>query len=357
MSAAAPDPGLLARDDAAWDAFVAAAPGGSYLQTTAWAEVKRPNGWTALRIATAGPAGAVVGAQVLVRRVRGLPWAFGYAPRGPVVSGDLDRVALSAFTGALRERARGARVGHVRIDPEIEADERLAGEFATAGWRPAPAIQPEVTRVIDLGRSEAELWSDLRPKWRQYVNGARRAGVRPVEGSGERLDEFYRLYAATARRAGFLSRSEGAQRLLWEAFAGRGMARLLFAETAGGEAVATLLLLACGRRITEVYGGMSEAGAVSRANYLLKWEAIRRAREAGFGSYDLWGMVTPGIAHFKTGFGGREVRYVGARDLVIDPLGRAAFETGVRLRAAWERRRHGARGVRDAAGGGGEAGA
>ena len=36
-------------DPAAWDAFVARCDPGSYLQTTAWAEVKRPNGWTPVR--------------------------------------------------------------------------------------------------------------------------------------------------------------------------------------------------------------------------------------------------------------------------------------------------------------------
>ena len=76
----------------------------------------------------------------------------------------------------------------------------------------------------------------------------------------------------------------------------------------------------------EPYGGMTQAGAESRANYLLKWEAIRTSREQGATSYDLWGLATGGIAHFKTGFGGREVRYIGAWDLVLDPFGRAVYE-------------------------------
>ena len=57
---------------------------------------------------------------------------------------------------------------------------------------------------------------------------------------------------------------------------------------------------------------MTPAGADSRANYLLKWEAIRSSRERGATSYDLWGLAHAGIAHFKTGFGGREIHYVGA---------------------------------------------
>ena len=51
-----------------------------------------------------------------------------------------------------------------------------------------------------------------------------------------------------------------------------------------------------------------------------------RRASAGATSYDLWGLATGGIAHFKTGFGGREVRYIGAWDLVLDPLGRQAYE-------------------------------
>jgi lipid II:glycine glycyltransferase (peptidoglycan interpeptide bridge formation enzyme) len=89
---------------------------------------------------------------------------------------------------------------------------------------------------------------------------------------------------------------------------------------------------------------MTGAGAESRANYLLKWEAIRSSREQGATSYDLWGLATGGIAHFKTGFGGREVRYIGAWDLVLSPVGRRAYELAQRARVAWARRRFGVRG-------------
>jgi lipid II:glycine glycyltransferase (peptidoglycan interpeptide bridge formation enzyme) len=98
---------------------------------------------------------------------------------------------------------------------------------------------------------------------------------------------------------------------------------------------------------------MTEAGAETRANYLLKWEAIRSSREQGATSYDLWGLATGGIAHFKTGFGGREVRYIGAWDLVLDPLGRLTYETAQRGRVAIARRRHGLRGGGSAAAFGG----
>jgi lipid II:glycine glycyltransferase (peptidoglycan interpeptide bridge formation enzyme) len=70
---------------------------------------------------------------------------------------------------------------------------------------------------------------------------------------------------------------------------------------------------------------MTDAGAESRANYLLKWEAIRAFRADGFASYDLWGIATGGIAQFKEGFGGRQVDYVGARDLPLRRMQDAAL--------------------------------
>jgi peptidoglycan pentaglycine glycine transferase (the first glycine) len=340
-----------------WDPFVEASEPGSYLQLSPWAGVKAVNGWSAHRIVADATADGPIGAQILVRRPRPMPWAFAYAPRGPVAT-SWTPAAIEAFTQRVRGDLPSAagRVSHLRIDPEIEADGpsdpdgtlRLA--LRVAGWRPAPAIQPASTRVIDLRADEDGLWGDLRKKWRQYVNKARTGGVAVVDADGDRLGEFYRIYQETAARAGFLIRTEAAYRDVWEAFRPAGRARLLFAQTADGEPVATLFLVRSGPRVVEPYGGMTAAGADSRANYLLKWEAIRTSRELGATSYDLWGLATGGIAHFKTGFGGREVRYIGAWDLVLDPFGRHSYEAALKARVRWARWRHGRSGSTGAAG-------
>jgi peptidoglycan pentaglycine glycine transferase (the first glycine) len=347
-------------DSDAWDALVESSDPGSYLQLSGWAAVKAVNGWSSHRL----QASDRVGAQILVRRPRPLPWAFAYAPRGPL-GGDWSAAEIGAFTEAVRSelpRAAG-RVSHLRIDPEIEIDGphdrdgALRRALATHGWRTAPPIQPSSTRVIDLTADEEALWGDLRKKWRQYVNKARTAGVVVVDADGDRLPDFYRIYRETAERAGFLIRTQAAYRDVWEAFAPAGRARLLFARSTDGTPLAALFLVRCGTRVVEPYGGMTQAGADTRANYLLKWEAIRTSRDQGATSYDLWGLATGGIAHFKTGFGGREVRYIGAWDLVLDPLGRAVYEAAGSARVWWARRRHGLSGGGRAASFGGAEGA
>ena len=202
-------------------------------------------------------------------------------------------------------------------------------------------MQPPTSRVIDLAGDEEALWSDLRKKWRQYVNKARANGVTVVELPGDPIPPFYAIYRETAARAGFLIRVERAYRDVYAAFGPAGRARILFAVGPDGTPLASLFLVRCGRRVVEPYGGMTVAGADLRANYLLKWEAIRRAREEGAAAYDLWGLAHPGIAHFKAGFGGREVRYVGGWDLVLDPVGRRVYDRAQEARVRWARSRAG----------------
>ena len=329
----------LRTDEAAWDAFVAAVARGAYAQQTAWAEVKAANGWAPERVVVDAADGPI-GAQLLVHRLGPSPWSIGYAPRGPVAT-RFGAGGVTAWTDALRAVARRMRLSHVVIDPAVPAGDPLEGWLRANGWRPTAPVQPSRTRLIDLTRPEAALWADLRGKWRQYVTKARRDGVTVIEAGPEGLDDFYTIYVETARRAGFVHRARGAYAATYAAFARHGAARLLFAQDAAGRRQATLLLLACGATAIEPYGGMTAAGAASRANYLLKWEAIRSSRERGRATYDLWGLAHPGIEQFKAGFGGQEVTWIGAWELVTRPVVRGVVNAAQRARVAVATRRLG----------------
>ncbi|MBA2255037.1 MAG: peptidoglycan bridge formation glycyltransferase FemA/FemB family protein [Chloroflexi bacterium] len=320
----------LRGDDVAWDLFVESSGVASYPQLSAWATIKRDNGWRACRVVADGGSGPI-GAQVLIHGLGPTPFGVGFAARGPVAT-RWDEPSVRAFTREVRRLTTRERLSHVTVDPEIE-DPSVAAAFGAAGWRPAKTwIDPESTRILDLRRPEDELWGDLRSKWRQYVQKARRAGVVVVEGGVSDLEEFHAVLVETAERAGFAYRTLASYRRIFELFAATGRARLLIARLPDGSAGATLMLIRCGGRVVEPYGGMTPAGAAARANYLVKWEAIRSSREAGAWSYDMWGLVNPGIAQFKAGFGGREIHYVGAWDLVRLPPLRTAMHLARRFR-------------------------
>ncbi|HEV8252450.1 MAG TPA: peptidoglycan bridge formation glycyltransferase FemA/FemB family protein [Candidatus Limnocylindria bacterium] len=307
-----------------WNAFVERAPYRSFPQLWEWGELRETAGWRPIRLAVGErPDQPLAGAQVLVRQVPLVGWRLGYAPRGPI--GQLDDEAIRrALIAALRDLATQEGIATLKVDPEATAGDPLGRALLAAPWRRATRVQPPRTRLIELAPDEEALLGAMSKKHRQYVHKAEREGVTvtqlspsaPPDETAVALADFYRIYADTAERAGFAARVQDYYERVWSLFAPAGHARLFFAVL-GGERVATLFHFSCGDRAAEAYGGMTDAGADSHANYLLKWDAIRAFRTDGFTSYDLWGIATGGIAHFKEGFGGRQVDYVGARDLPL----------------------------------------
>ena len=317
--------GAEATDPAAWNAFVETARYGAFPQLWEWGELRRSAGWRPIRLlVTAGPAGsAPAGVQLLLKPIPILGWQLAYAPRGPIggIDDPATRQALLHLIGEVAERER---IATLKVDPEVTLEDPVSRALLATPWRAAEKVQPPRTRLIDLDRPEDELRAAMRRKHRQYVNKAERSGIEierfdghsPGREMATALADFNRIYQLTAGRAGFVARESRYYESVWSTFAPSGRVRLSFA-TRDGERLATLFHFTCGPRVVESYGGMTDAGAQSRANYLLKWRAIRDFSAEGFRVYDLWGLATGGIAQFKEGFGGREVEYVGARDLAL----------------------------------------
>ena len=158
----------------------------------------------------------------------------------------------------------------------------LAGASATCGSTPRSRRTGRSTRAAPCGRRCGPPTGDRRRRSSRRRRGSSTCGptrrpcgatcarsgastsTRPgpaassvVDADGDRLGDFYRIYRETAARAGFLIRTEAAYRDVWEAYRPAGRARLLFAETADGEPVATLFLVRSGPRVVEPYGGMT----------------------------------------------------------------------------------------------------
>jgi lipid II:glycine glycyltransferase (peptidoglycan interpeptide bridge formation enzyme) len=144
------------------------------------------------------------------------------------------------------------------------------------------------------------------------------------------IDALHDLVLETQRRAGFPLPPLERYRLAWRALGGAGRASILEARR-GDELLASGMLVVEGDRSFYLFSGSrrEDAGEPKHyASYLLQWEMMRRARDLGSRLHDLWGIAPPGagpehawhgVGLFKKGFGGREVRWAGTWDIVIDP--------------------------------------
>jgi lipid II:glycine glycyltransferase (peptidoglycan interpeptide bridge formation enzyme) len=334
----APDLDRLRDDDDAWDAFVEGSATAFPLQLAAWAKAKAPYGWTSARVVADGGSGPI-GGQVLMRKLGPGPFALGYTPRGPVAT-EFDQDSLDAYTAAVRDFARARRLTHVTADPGLEGTAHHA-LFDRAGWQPTDALQLASTQVIDLAASEEELWSDVYKSSRRYANGARKKGCYVKAGGEAELPEFYQILVETAGRSGFIPRAAEAYADVYRAFARQGRAQVLIGYLPDGTAVSSKMILTSGGRMSQLYGGLTDAGGQARSGHFFEWEAIVRCKAAGAGVFDMWGRSTGGIAHFKQGFGGRVVEYGGTFDLVVNAPVRALYRRGRRTWVQLARRRRG----------------
>jgi lipid II:glycine glycyltransferase (peptidoglycan interpeptide bridge formation enzyme) len=345
---------IVEPDDAAWDAFAQSHPQGHMLQSAGWGALKSRFGWERRRLAIAGPAGLIAGAQVLLRRRLGISGA--YVPRGPLFAGDAPADTL--LLAALDRLARRNRAVFLRLEPNMLEDRpeaaTLHSSLLLAGFRPAATIQPRSSIHLDLRPTADHLFAAFSKGHRADIRRAERGGVAVRAGANEQdLDTFAAIMESTGARAGFAVHSRAYYRAAWDllghasaapdAQAG-GHALLLLAERAGTPLAGFLVFAWAGAGLY-LYSGATEEGLKSGANHALQWQALQWAKRQGCAIYDFWGIPDAlgqaaavedpnermqleqqaqadplaGVFRFKKGFGGQVVRFLPAYDRVYIP--------------------------------------
>ena len=296
-----------------WDELVCA-HGGHPLQAWGWGELKERTGsWRAHHVVVERDGDFLAACQVLVRK---LPWPFryiAYAPRGPVTD---DPKLLTEAADAVATWCRDhAHAVSLKIDPAVTADEaRLS-----AAWCPSEKILIPNTAVLDLTPDEDQIFASLHSKKaRQYIRKAGRSGVTVRAARREDLPAIMAIYHDTAEADGFFIHPNEFYETAFDACAD--INQVFVAECDGAVQAFLWNVTTRGGTAFELWGGVSEEGKRLRANYLLKWEAIRAAREREARLYDLNGLLNDGISKFKTLFVSEPTEWMGTFDRPLSPL-------------------------------------
>lgn len=299
----------LCEDRELWDDTVHSL-GGHPLQLWGWGEVKTAHGWSAYRCLVLDSEKVIGAAQVLVRPLPGPFRRFEYIPRGPVCAeSDQDEV-LEAIARYVREHLPGTVLS---VEPARELVP--AGE----GWRKSEqTILIPNTLILDLTKTEDELQEAMAKKTRQYIrkSGQEKIVIRHIT-QREMLADLLRIYHETAERAGFPLHDDA---YYYDIFDKLGDSSVIFAASTDEGPVAFLWLGVSESTAFELYGGMNDNGQHMRANYALKWHAIKTCKEWGVKSYDLNGLLNDRISTFKRGFASHETELAGTYDYPLSPL-------------------------------------
>ena len=310
-----------------WNNALARLPNAHILQTWQWGEFKSHYGWMPTRVLLVENGESLAASQILKRTLPKLGINILYAPRGPAVDYS-DPAKFNRALAFLERFAAQQKAIFIKIDPALECDSSSTNVLREREWHiSSDQIQYRNTLSLDLQKSEDELLAAMKPKWRYNIRLAQKRGVRVESGNRDHLGGFYRLYAETSARDGFLIRQFDYYREIWTALLETGLAHLMLAW-AGEEMIAGLMLFTFARRAWYFYGASGSIHRDKMPNHLLQWEAIRWAQRNGCIEYDFWGAPERldesdpmfGVYRFKEGFGARFVRTVGAHDFIVNPL-------------------------------------
>lgn len=295
-------------DKEQWDEYVLE-HGGHPLQLWSWGQVKSGHGWVTERVFAYDEDKLVGAAQVLIRRLPLPLRAFAYIPRGPLAEDEYKDEFLDKLAVLVK---RDHHAVALSIEPDTTAFEK------PEGWvRATNKVLSAETIMLDTTKSESDLLADMAKKTRQYI---RKSGadvkIRQIK-KREDIEECLKIYQQTAARAGF--NLHNTQYYL-DVFIQMQDHSPIFAAYNGEEIVAFLWLAISESTAYELYGGMNELGQDLRANYALKWHAIKKVKEWGLSHYDFGGLVAGGVSNFKQGWASEVTVLAGTFDKPLSPL-------------------------------------
>ncbi len=329
-----------------WNHFIAQLPNPHFLQTWEWAQVKEKYGWTPMPFVWYSQSSTVSGqleaaAMILKRTIsfRGLFHASVlYAPKGPLMDWGNESLRNRVLND-LQIFAKKQGAIFLKLDPDVllrtgipaseedvihDGGQVVMSELRRRGWKfSSDQIQFRNTVLVDLSASEEEMLARMKQKTRYNVRLAEKKGVTIRVGTLADLPMLYKMYAETSVRDGFVIRDEGYYQTVWQNFmqSAEPSAEPLIAGV-DGESVAAIFIFYFAGRAYYVYGMSKNIHREKMPTYLVQWEAMKRAKNRGCKTYDLWGAPEIfdesdsmwGVYRFKEGLGGQVVRTLGAWD-------------------------------------------
>ncbi|MBO4704911.1 MAG: peptidoglycan bridge formation glycyltransferase FemA/FemB family protein [Spirochaetaceae bacterium] len=336
-----------------------------FLQTRFWASFKAMHGWTPYFFsAAAAKADNTINfnLSILVRKLKSFI-SIAYVPLGIELSEDFQKIIpydspeylfLLQDTAQELKKVLPSAVFCIRFDPPIEfytnedRTKYLDGYKDTKGnekirLKKSPTdVQPPDTVLLPLDKTEEELLSAMKPKWRYNIRLAEKKGVTVKAAGAESIDNFYKVFMETAARDRIAVHGKDYYKSLLELPAdGSHVKTTLYIAEYEGETLAGIITLFTDTEAVYLYGASSDNKRNLMPAYLLQWTAIQDAKKFGSKVYDFYGIPPTddehhpmhGLYRFKTGFGGIVVHRAGSIDMPVKPVFYAFYILLEKLRA------------------------
>ena len=257
-------------------------------------------------------------AQLRIVQPTSLKAGMAYLRWGPMVhraASAIDSEVFFRIAGALHTEYVQKRKLLLKVLPNAFTGTSRASlfGFAFSGFTQEPPTSSNIYRtlLLDLQPEVDELRRSLDKKWRNQLNHAERNGLTIVSGIG--IDEyrvFCKIYREMRSRKTFETTVDVEEfARLQQDLDPKFRMRVLICEKDGAP-VSGIVASTIGDSAIYILGATSDAGLNAKGSYLLQWTLIQWLKQNGFRWYDLGGIDpggNPGVYHFKSGLGGKDV--------------------------------------------------
>lgn len=185
------------------------------------------------------------------------------------------------------------------------------------------------SHILDIGKTEEDLWRELNKKHRNVIRKAEKMGI-VIEESND-IKNYHLLSEESYKKSGGSGPSHNRLKRVYTYLNPKRMCRVFFAKK-DDKIVAGAFMLLCGNRITYLHGATCKNPPTGAANFL-HWKMIRLFKAEGFRLYDFGGASLNvdkdtkgrGITRFKERFGGELETFYGGYK-VYSPIRKRLLE-------------------------------
>lgn len=235
---------------------------------------------------------------------------------------------FAAMLTALREEYALRRKLLLRIVPNIHSVDGVKPEniLTENGFKRVYTNKDYRTIIKDISLSLPDIRKSLEKNWRYSLRRAEGNQLEIRQGSSAQYyEDLLPVYRELIQRKGFIPNIDierwiSLQEILPDAEKPN-ILMVYFEKTA----VAGLVVSSLGETGFPIVAATTSLGKNLCASYLMHWHAFKWLKENGCHFYDLAGIdpeKNPGTYHFKKGFRGKEVSFIGQFEYCSDYFSR-----------------------------------
>ena len=259
----------------------------------------------------------------LVIKVEAKRWKYYFVPHWPLINWDFFYV-ISEIIEDLKILAQLDGMDFIRFNSAVENTKKNKKEFSKLGFINAPMHEhAEDTHLLDLTKTEEELFQSIKKKDRYYINRAQKEGVKVIKGNTkEQKNILIKMHLEHSKKVGYHPFSEKFINYLYEVF----WENITTISTQfEWKTESILMTIKFGKTCVYYIAASDIKHPKFSPNYLCQWEAIKQAKNDGCKIYNFW-WVSPDnnpkhpiawVTKFKRKFWGYDYSLIHAQDLIL----------------------------------------